>query len=123
MKKIFVILFAVAAVFGLASCSSSSPSGTVKAYYKALQAGEYEKALSYTDITDQEEIQQQVAKFKSFDVKIIDFEILSENISEDGNTAVVEVKQSSTSAMNSNPEESVKKLELVKVDGKWKIHV
>ena len=123
MKKLFVILFAVAAVFGLASCSSSSPSGTVKAYYKALQAGEYEKALSYTDITDQEEIQQQVAKFKSFDVKIIDFEILSENISEDGNTAVVEVKQSSTSAMNSNPEESVKKLELVKVDGKWKIHV
>ena len=122
MKKLFVILFAVAAVFGLTSCSSSSPSGTVKAYYKALQAGEYEKALSYTDITDQEEIQQQVAKFKSFDIKIIDFEILSENISEDGNTAVVEVKQSSTSAMNSNPEESVKKLELVKVDGKWKIH-
>ena len=63
-----------------------------------------------------------MAKFKSFDIKIIDFEILSENISEDGNTAVVEVKQSSTSAMNSNPEENIKKMELVKVDGKWKIH-
>lgn len=122
MKKLFVILFAVAAVFGLASCSSSSPSGTVKAYYKALQAGEFEKALSYTDITDQEEIQKQAAKLKSFDVKIIDFEILSEKISDDGNSAVVEVKQTSTSAMNSQPEESKKTLELVKVDGKWKLH-
>ena len=92
MKKLIVILCAVVAVFGLTSCKSSSPSDTVKAYYKALQAGDYEKALSYTDITDQETIQKQIAKYKEFDIKVVDFEILSENVSEDGNSATVEVK-------------------------------
>lgn len=122
MKKLIVILCAVVAVFGLTSCKSSSPSDTVKAYYKALQAGDYEKALSYTDITDQEAIQQQIAKYKEFDIKVIDFEILSEKISEDGNSATVEVKNTVTSSFNQEPEESTKELKLVKVDGKWKLH-
>lgn len=122
MKKLFVILCAVVAVFGLISCKSSSPSATVEAYYKALQAGDYEKALSYTDITDQEAIQKQIEKYKGFDIKVVDFEILSEKVSEDGNSATVEVKSTVTSSFNEAPDESTKKMELVKVDGKWKIH-
>lgn len=122
MKKLIVILCAVVAVFGLTSCKSSSPSDTVKAYYKALQAGNYEKALSYTDITDQEVIQKQIEKYKEFDIKVVDFEILSEKISEDGNSATVEVKSTVTSSFNQEPEESTKELKLVKVDGKWKLH-
>lgn len=122
MKKLIVILCAVVAVFGLTSCKSSSPSDTVKAYYKALQAGDYEKALSYTDITDQEVIQKQIEKYKEFDIKVVDFEILSEKISEDGNSATVEVKNTVTSSFNQEPEESTKELKLVKVDGKWKLH-
>ena len=122
MKKLIVILCAVVAVFGLTSCKSSSPSDTVKAYFKALQAGNYEKALSYTDITDQETIQKQIAKYKEFDIKVVDFEILSEKISEDGNSATVEVKSTVTSSFNEEPEESTKEMKLVKVDGKWKLH-
>ena len=122
MKRLFVILCAVVAVFGLISCKSSSPSATVEAYYKALQAGDYEKALSYTDITDQKEIQRQIEKFKAFDIKIVDFEVLSENVSEDGNSATVKVKITETSPSREAPEEGTKELELVKVDGKWKIH-
>ena len=122
MKKLIVILCAVVAVFGLTSCNSSSPSATVKAYYKALQAGDYEKALSYTDITDQEAIQKQIEKYKGFDIKVVDFEILSEKISEDGNSATVEVKSTVTSSFQEEPEESTKEMKLVKVDGKWKLH-
>ena len=122
MKKLIVILCAVVAVFGLTSCKSSSPSDTVKAYYKALQAGDYEKALSYTDITDQEVIQKQIEKCKELDFKVVDFEILSEKISEDGNSATVEVKSTVTSSFNEEPEESTKEMKLVKVDGKWKLH-
>lgn len=122
MKKLIVILCAVVAVFGLTSCKSSSPSDTVKAYYKALQAGDYEKALSYTDITDQEVIQKQIEKYKEFDIKVVDFEILSEKISEDGNSATVEVKSTVTSSFQEEPEESTKEMKLVKVDGKWKLH-
>lgn len=122
MKKLIVILCAVVAVFGLTSCKSSSPSDTVNAYFKALQAGDYEKALSYTDITDQETIQKQIEKYKGFDIKVVDFEILSEKISEDGNSATVEVKSTVTSSFNEEPEESTKEMKLVKVDGKWKLH-
>ncbi len=122
MKKLIVILCAVVAVFGMTSCKSSSPSDTVKAYFKALQAGDYEKALSYTDITDQEAIQKQIEKYKGFDIKVVDFEILSEKISDDGNSATVEVKSTVTSSFNEEPEESTKEMKLVKVDGKWKLH-
>ena len=122
MKKLIVILCAVVAVFGLTSCKSSSPSDTVKAYFKALQAGNYEKALSYTDITDQETIQKQIAKYKEFDIKVVDFEILSEKISEDGNSATVEVKSTLASSFTEEPDESTNEMKLVKVDGKWKIH-
>ena len=122
MKKLIVILCAVVAVFGMTSCKSSSPSDTVKTYFKALQAGDYEKALSYTDITDQEAIQKQIEKYKGFDIKVVDFEILSEKISDDGNSATVEVKSTVTSSFNEEPEESTKEMKLMKVDGKWKLH-
>lgn len=122
MKKLFAILCAVVAVFAMASCSSSSPKSTVDAYYKALKAGDFEKALTYTDITDQEAIKDQLEKYKGFDIKILDYEILSETVSDDGNSAVVQVKQSMTSSFNKEPKEDTKDLKLVKVDGKWKIH-
>lgn len=122
MKKFIILLCAVAAVFGMTSCKKASPTDTVNAYYKALQAGDYEKAFTYTDITDKEEVKKQIEKFQGFNVKIVSYEILSETISDDGNSAVVEVKQSTTSAFNETPEEETKKLDLVKVDGKWLLH-
>lgn len=122
MKKLFVILIAIAAVLGMTSCKSSSPSGVVKDYYKALQAGDIQKAMTYTDLATDEDIQKQVEKYQSFNIKIISYEIVSETIAEDGNSAVVEVKQTMTSAFNEEPKEDTKELKLVKVDGKWKIH-
>lgn len=122
MKKLIVIVFAMVAVLGMTSCKSSSPSNVVKDYYKALQAGDFKKAMTYTDLATDEDIQKQIEKYQSFNIKIQDFEILSETIAEDGNSAVVEVKQTMTSAFNEEPKEDTKKLELVKVDGKWKIH-
>jgi hypothetical protein len=122
MKKLIIVLFAVVAVFGMTSCKKSSPSSVVESYYKALQVPDYEKALSYTDITDQDELKSQLEKLEGFKTKVIDFEILSETIAEDGNSAVVEVKYNMTSSFNETPQEQTKKLNLVKVDGKWKIH-
>ena len=122
MKKLIIVLLAVVAVFGLTSCKKSSPSSVVESYYKALQVPDYEKALSYTDIIDEEEMMSQLEKLEGFKTKVIDFEILSETIAEDGNSAVVEVKYNMTSSFNETPQEQTKKLNLVKVDGKWKIH-
>ena len=87
-----------------------------------MQAGEFEKALSYTDLANQEAIQKHVKKLEGADLKVLSYEIVSEEIAEDGQSAVVAVKSTVTSAYSEEPEEATKDLKLVKVDGKWKIH-
>lgn len=112
----------VIAALLLVSCGSSSPKDVTNSYYKALQKGDFEKALSYTTVVgDEDEIQKEIKKMEGLDVKIPEYEIVSEEISEDGQTAVVEVKYTFTSSFNSEPEESTNKVKLIKQDGKWKI--
>ena len=124
MKKLTVILCALVAVFCLASCNSTStPTGVVKAYHDALSSGNYEKAVSYTVLTDQEDIDGYAKKLKDFEYKVVKYEVLSETISEDGESAVVEVKRTISSTMNKEPKESTDKVNLQKVDGKWKIKI
>ena len=124
MKKLTVVLCALVAVFCLASCNSTStPTGVVKAYHDALSSGKYEKAVSYTVLTDKEDIDGYAAKLKDCEYKVLNYEILSETISEDGESAVVEVKRTTTSTLNKDPKESTDKVKLTKVDGKWKIRI
>ena len=124
MKKLSVILCALVAVFCLASCNSTStPTGVVKAYHDALSSGDYEKAVTYTTLTSQEDLDGKEKKLKDFEYKVLSYEVLSETISEDGETAVVEVKRTTTSSMNKEPKESTDKVKLSKVDGKWKISI
>ncbi len=124
MKKLTVILCALVAVFCLASCNSTStPTGVVKAYHDALSSGNYEKAVTYTTLTSQEDLDGYAKKLKDLEYKVLSYEVLSETISEDGETAVVEVKRTTTSSMNKEPKESTDKVKLSKVDGKWKISI
>ncbi|MBQ3740132.1 MAG: DUF4878 domain-containing protein [Bacteroidales bacterium] len=122
MKKLFTIMSVVVVALLLVACGSSSPKDVTNSYYKALQKGDYEKALSYTTaVDDKDEIQKEIKKMEGLDVKIPEYEIVSEEISDDGQTAVVEVKYKFTSSFNSEPEESTNKVKLIKQDGKWKI--
>ncbi|MBR4646477.1 MAG: DUF4878 domain-containing protein [Bacteroidales bacterium] len=124
MKKLSVILCALVAVFCLASCNSTStPTGVVKAYHDALSSGDYEKAVTYTTLTSQEDLDGYAKKLKDFEYKVLSYEVLSETISEDGETAVVEVKRTTTNSMNKEPKETTDKVKLSKVDGKWKISI
>lgn len=124
MKKLVIALCAMVALFGMTSCgSSSSPSGVVKAYHDALKSGNYDKAVTYTVLTEKEDIEEYAAKLKGFEYKVLDYEVLSETIAEDGESAVVEVKRTTTSKMNQEPKEVTDKVNLKKVDGKWKIRI
>lgn len=124
MKKLTVILCALVAVFCLASCNSTStPTGVVKAYHQALSSGDYEKAVTYTELTTQEDLDGYAKKLKDYEYKVLSYEIISETISEDGESAVVEVKRTTTSSFNNEPKESTDKVKLSKVDGKWKINI
>ena len=122
MKKLLLFISVITVALLLAACGSSSPKDVTDNYYKALQKGDYEKALSYTTVKDDdEEIKKEVEKMKSFEMDIKDYEIVSETISEDGQTAEVEVKYNFTSSFNSEPKESTNTVKLEKLNGKWKI--
>ncbi len=122
MKKKLYIIFGIAvlALFAV-SCGSNDPTKTVQNYCDALQKGDYKKALSLTTIESDEEIESQIKKMEGFGLKISDFEIVSESIADDGQTAEVEVKCLFTSVFNDTPKESSKTMNLVKQGGKWKI--
>lgn len=121
MKKLALFVSALLMVFAFSSCSKTSPKDVANDYYTALQKGDFEKAMTYTTLTDSEEIQKSVQKMQGIEFKITEFEIINEEIAEDGNSATVEVKYSYTSAFNNDPEEKTEKLNLIKEDGKWKI--
>ena len=130
MKKFVIILTCIATLFAFVACENgfslkkATPSDVVEDYYKALQNGDFEKALGYTNLKDSTEIQQQAKKMQDLEMQFSDYEILNEKISEDdGNTAEVEVKFKIASAFNKNPEEKTNTHKLVKQDGQWKISV
>ncbi len=124
MKKLNVILCALVVVFCLVTCNSAStPTSVVKSYLDALSSGDYEKAISYTELTDKEDIDGYAKKLKDVEYKVLSYEVLSETISEDGESAVVEVKKTATNTLNKNPKETTEKVKLSKVDGKWKIRI
>ena len=122
MKKITLIISTlILAVVFCACSSSSSPKAVVNDYYKALKNGDFEKAMTYTTLTDEAEIQQNVKKMQDFKFQVTDYEILSEEIAEDGENATVDVKYTASNAFKETPEEQNETVKLVKVDGKWKI--
>lgn len=122
MKKKLYILFGIAflALFAVA-CNSNDPTKTVQNYFEALQKGDYKEAMSLTTIESDEEIESQAKKLEGIELKVSDFEVVSKNVADDGQTAEVEVKYRFSSVFNETPEESSQTIGLVKQDGKWKI--
>jgi hypothetical protein len=123
MKKIATLILALS-VMTLISCGGSgskgnSPSKVVKNYYEAIQAEKYDKAISYFE--QAEEMQALVGKMEqTFREKegVKTFQLGEEIISEDGNSATVEVI---TTHGDGEVEEMTFKLN--KIDGEWKIDI
>ncbi|MBO7646958.1 MAG: DUF4878 domain-containing protein [Bacteroidales bacterium] len=122
MKKIVFIVCTIVVALSMTSCKPSTPSHAVDAFFEAMKAGDFEQALNYTDMKDQEKALKQIEMMKEIDFKVQDFEILSEKILDDGQNAVVKVRYTATSAFSKKPDENTNDYELVKVDGKWLIH-
>lgn len=123
MKRFTILLMAVVAVIAMAACGGNSkkdksPKEIVKAYYQHMVDGDFEKALSYTNASE-EEAKTYLEKMKSFEVKIKSFDIISETI--DGDTAEVEVKYVSTSSLMEEESESQETVKLIKEEGCWVI--
>ena len=129
MKKVFYFSLMVMTIFVMAACSSpSGPGDAMKKYCNDLVKGNYEKFVDGIALGENitgDELQKQkdglvsmlkekVSKEyeKMGGLKSID--ILSEEISEDGNTATVKIKQTYGNGETQEGTQS-----MVKRDGKW----
>ena len=131
MKKIILSLFVAVAALALWSCGdSNTPSAVAEKSVKCLQNSDYE---GYVDLLgtgtkdgkDSEEGKEQLVALlrekgeKTMNEKqgLKSYEVLSEEISEDGNKATVEMK-----IVYGNGEEKTDKVKLKKNDkGEWRI--
>ena len=128
MKKLFT-LFAVAVAMFMASCAGApaTPSNAAVEYYQYVANGDYEAFADaiHFDTTDPEEIAEGKAMVVSLykekaapqmeaksGVKSV--EATGETISEDGNTANVQLK-----VIYGDGSEKTEDVKLVKVDNKW----
>lgn len=128
MKKFFSLLAVAVAMF-MVSCSSApaNPSDAAVEYYQCVADGDYEafaEAIHF-DTTNPEEIAEGKAMVTSLykekaepEIKskggIKSIEALNETISEDGNTANVELK-----IVYGDGSEKTEDAKMVKVEDKW----
>ena len=130
MKKVLYFSLMLVAMLAMASCSSSpsSPGSAMKEYSEYLQKGDYAKfvdGLAFDDKQSADQIKEQKEALtsmlkekvsKEYEKKggIKDIEVLSEEVAEDGNTAVVKTKLT-----YGNGETEEGEQDMVKKDGKW----
>lgn len=129
MKKVFYFGMLAIAILVMAACSSSSnPGDALKKYGQYLQNGDYEnfvEGLAFDNNQDAGKVKEQKEALvsilkekvsKEYEKKggIKDIEILSEQIAEDGNTAVVKTRYT-----YGNGETEEEEQQMVKKDGKW----
>jgi len=113
MKNKLLLFFAA---FALIMTGCDKPSTAVKNFYNAMEDGNYEKAVTYTD-TDEAEYKDMVAIMQLLHLEITDYKIISEEKTSD-TTAVVKTKVS----WNINNEKmSDREVKVVRKSGKWKV--
>lgn len=132
MKKVFYFGLFIATLFVVAACSSNSPGAAAKKYAEYMKDGKYEQfiaGIAQDESVTAEQRQQQkdmlVAMLKEKGEKTINqrggiknIEVVSEEISEDGNTATVVLKQT-----YGDGETDDSTFEMVKLDGEWKMMI
>jgi len=133
MKKVFYFSLMIMTMFVMAACSSSGgPGDAMKKYGNYLIKGNYEKfvdGLAFDQDATPDKLKEQkdglVSMLKEKVSKeyekmggLKSIEVLSEEISEDGNTATVKIKQT-----YGNGETQEGSQTMVKRDGKWLMSV
>jgi len=127
MRKLFSVLALAAVVLFTANCGGggNTPASIEKSMYTQMQKGNYDKVVKIM-IDNLDATKEQKAQFAAFFTSdkikkemekgggLKSFEIIKEEISEDGLSATVETK-----VINNNGDEDTKTTKYVKKDGKW----
>lgn len=130
MKKVFYFsMIAVITMFIMSACSQHGPGDALKEYVKYMINGDYDKlakSLAFNDEDTEPEmldarknaIASMIKEKYAYELEqgggIESIAIISEEISEDGNTAIVKYKQTNKDGTSSD---NVQKM--MKKDDKW----
>lgn len=128
MKKIITLNFLVVAILSLVACSPTTPGKALKSYLTDLVNENYEsfmEGIYFPEDMDEQRKEKEEAQLlaiitekgsKEYEKKggVKSIEILSETISEDGKSAIVEYKQTF-----GNGEEEKQSQKMIKKDDKW----
>ena len=129
MKRIFNLLV-MTFVLMMAGCSvSNTPEDVAVAFMEALHRCEFEEAKKYCSKDSKGAIDKQIAfveemkkkgRFDKSEITEPKVSLVSSEISEDGESAVVRVKvENSSMSMKKNNEPLEVRVDMVKEDGKW----
>lgn len=116
MKRQTAIIIIAIVSFVLSACSK--PSHVVKDFYNALKEGDYEKAVTYTDI-EKANYKNSIALMQLLHIQISDYEIVSVEQTSDTTATVVAKVSWEGDVEDTSPIDN--EVKLVKINGKWKI--
>ena len=129
MKKLFISMFVAVVAFTLWSCGpANTPSAVAEEACKCVQNADYEGYVELMDLKEtknqESEKEQFVAMLREKGTKTMEkkqgiksYKVESEEISEDGNSAIVKMK-----VVYGDGSEDTNKIKLVKNDkGEWKV--
>ena len=122
MKKVFYFSLMVMTMFLMTACSSSGPGDAMKKYGNYLIKG-VDESVGAEKMKEQKDglvsmLKEKVSKEYEKKDGLKSIEIISEEISEDGNTATVKIKQTYGNGETQDGTQS-----MVKRDGKWLMSV
>ena len=127
MKQLIRLGLMLVAVLAMVSCTPSTPGAALKNYMSALSDKDYEKFIDGCNISETDSdkakgiregliamIQEKGSKTIEKKGGLKEIEIVSEEMAEDGNSAIVTYKQHYG---DGSVKEDTQKM--IKVDGKW----
>lgn len=124
MNKYLSTFFALFTILILTSCGSApdTPSKVVEAYYRAMKANDYEKAVSYCLIKNDKDRQMVIdglTELQKNGFEIKSFKILSEESCGDEKQVNVKVEITTISQKGADPQTETDNMPAIKVNGKW----
>lgn len=128
MKKSVLFSFLATILFVLSSCGAGAgPADAAKSMVKAMSNGDFEYVVNHmassesAALTDAQKDEfkalfesEKIAKAIKKNGKLVSCDVISEEISEDGNTATVKLKMA-----YENVDEKTETYKMAKIDNKW----
>jgi len=120
MKRITVLLSAIMAITLMGCSSKNTPEQVVLNFYKATQENDFTKAMSYTNLAEEEQ-EQVIQVLDQMGMVIHEYSVNETNMEEGDSTAFVSLHLVVSNAYNPDTMSSDLDIPCVKVGNDWKV--